>query len=445
VPLDALNNGTFTGTVTLTPTTGLPVNIPVTLNVVRTQVNYVAPYVGQSGVGADVIIRGDNFSLITPTGVRFGANAATTFNVVSNTEIRATHAPLVAGSYDVHIDNNNGIDRTRARLQVLDAPTFAEAALSYPNGPGVFVSNLVYDAERRALFATIHYGMQGVVSGRLLRWNFTSTWEPTVVTPQFVFPSAIALSTDGTQLLVAHHDPLFQKFAVAELNPVTLGENRMTRFTQDYEASSMAVSNNGEAIIIGDLLCCTGTFPIFGYSPLTGVLRQPPQPGPFGVTDAFATGSGDGSLLLVPNDNEPIGGPRTLRYNSDSGELAENPVSLRARFKPLLSRDGSKVLFLDPLRVYDAGLTLLGTLPTSTLTAALAPSGLRAYAYDNSTNTVHVFNLSVAPPMAGDYPEILPAITLTNNPGSAWPMVISPDGGTLFIGGSDAIVVVPLP
>ncbi|HSC07904.1 MAG TPA: hypothetical protein VLD59_13850, partial [Steroidobacteraceae bacterium] len=38
VPLDALNNGTFTGTVTLTPTTGSVVQIPVTVNVSRTQV-----------------------------------------------------------------------------------------------------------------------------------------------------------------------------------------------------------------------------------------------------------------------------------------------------------------------------------------------------------------------------------------------------------------------
>jgi hypothetical protein len=55
-----------------------------------------------------------------------------------------------------------------------------------------------------------------------------------------------------------------------------------------------------------------------------------------------------------------------------------------------------------------------------------------------------VYDLA-ATPVAGIYPEIAPAITLANDPNGASQMTISPDGGTLFIGGLDRVVVVPLP
>jgi hypothetical protein len=433
-PLDALNNGTFSGTITLTPTTGTPVQIPVTLNVSRTQVNYVAPYVAHTGVAGDVIIRGDNFNAFTPTGVRFGASEnALTFSTVSSTEIRASHGPLAAGSYRVHVLNNSGIDRSRADLQVVDAPTYPDAALPYPGGPGVILSRLIYDAERRAVIAALHYGSQGVTSGRLVRWAFTSAWQPAIQT-QYLPLNAAAMTTDGTKVLVAHFDPLFQRFGVAEVDPVTLAQTRMTHVdpAQTLEASSMGVSNNGDAVIIGDRLCCTSSYPVFAYSPLTGTLRQPTQP----LADAFAAASGDGSLVLVPNDSG-IGGPPTMRYDSDTGQLVPTLVSVRARSVPVLNRDATRILF-DRIDVYDSSLSLLGSLPVTTQNAVLAPEQLRAYAYD-SNGTVRVYDLTAAPQ------EILPAITLANDPNGASQMAISPDGGTLFIGGIDQVVVVPLP
>ena len=446
-PLDELNNGTFSGTVTLTPMTGAPVLIPVTLNVSRTQVSYVAPYVAQTGVAGDVIIRGDNFNAITPTGVRFGTvDDATSFTVVSNTEIRATHGPLAAGIYRVHVLNGAGIDRTRADLQVVDAPVFAETTLQYPDGPGVILKNLVYDAERRAVFATIHYNIGGRQSGRLLRWAFTSAWEPAIQT-QYLPLNAAALTTDGTKLLVAHFDPLFQRFGVAEVDPVTLAQTRLTYLepARNFEASSLAVSNNGDAIIIADSSDSTGTFPIFAYSPLTAVLRQPAQPSLFGVDDGFAAASEDGSLVLVPNSNAPppLSANPTLAYNSNTGQFDLAPGMVRAFRAPKINRHATRLLF-DGVDVRDANLDLLGSLPNTTMSAVLAPQELVAYAYDNS-GTVRVYDLA-ATPVGGIYPELTPAITLSNSPGVAiYEMTISPDGGTLFLGGSDQVVVVPLP
>jgi hypothetical protein len=442
-PLDALNNGRYTGTLTLTPTTGAPVTINVTLNVARTQVNYVAPYVAHTGVAGDVIIRGDNFSLVTATGVRFGTgNDATAFTVVSNTEIRASHGALTPGSYDVHLVNTQGLDRTRAQLKVVDAPTFAATTLQYPDGPGVILSELLYDAERRALFAHVTYGPQGVVSGRLLRWAYASAWQPAIQT-QYLLQSAFALTPDGTQLLAAHLDPLFQRFAVAEVDPVTLAQTRITGYTQSYEASSMAVSNNGEAVIITDVLCCSGFFPVLIYSPLTGQLRQPMTPSQFFSLQAgFASGGEDGSLVLVSSDDQTP----TARYDSEARELVNTPTSARTRFPPTMNRNASRIL-VDFNSVYDSNLTLLGRLPpVTTITATLHPTELRAYAYDTD-GTIRVYDLSAPTDQDGNYPEILPAITPSASPGENGfiHLTITPDGGTLFMGGPEQIVVVPVP
>ncbi len=45
----AMYDGSYSGTVTITPTSGLVLRIPVSLAVRRTEVNYVSPYVAFSG------------------------------------------------------------------------------------------------------------------------------------------------------------------------------------------------------------------------------------------------------------------------------------------------------------------------------------------------------------------------------------------------------------
>ena len=101
--LGALENGTYTGSVTLSAPSGIGVTLPVTLTLARAIVNFVAPYVGTSNTSDKVIIRGEHFGLVTPTGVNFGSTAATSFRVVSDTEIDATYPALTAGTYPVQI------------------------------------------------------------------------------------------------------------------------------------------------------------------------------------------------------------------------------------------------------------------------------------------------------------------------------------------------------
>lgn len=76
--------------------------------------------------------------------------------------------------------------------------------------------------------------------------------------------------------------------------------------------------------------------------------------------------------------------------------------------------------------------------------AALAANSRRAYTYDND-GTVRVFDVSAA--AVGTFPEVLPAITLAEGPGTAsvYRILASHDEQALFIAGSEQVVVVPLP
>src|SRR5205814_9867776 len=114
--LDALSNGTRSASITITPSSGTPLVIPVTLTVSRTQVSYIAPYVGISGVAAKAIVRGNKFSEATITGVKFGASTVACpgleCTLASDTEIDVTYPALLAGTYPVQIENVQGFNRS---------------------------------------------------------------------------------------------------------------------------------------------------------------------------------------------------------------------------------------------------------------------------------------------------------------------------------------------
>ncbi len=72
--LDSIAGGTYTGNIRFTPNAAglVPFDLPVTLNMARTRVNFVAPHVATAGRTAEVIIRGEYFNSAPPTGVLFG-------------------------------------------------------------------------------------------------------------------------------------------------------------------------------------------------------------------------------------------------------------------------------------------------------------------------------------------------------------------------------------
>jgi hypothetical protein len=83
----------------------------------------------------------------------------------------------------------------------------------------------------------------------------------------------------------------------------------------------------------------------------------------------------------------------------------------------------------------------MGTIPFAN-TVVVSPNGTRAYTY--SSGTVRTYDLTT-PPVLGAFSEIGIGTATPGNPGLGTVMTISPDGGTLFIAGDAAIVVMPAP
>jgi len=446
--LDKLDSGQYTANVTVTPTSGDPVVVPVTLNVTRTQVNYASPYAELSGAQGDIIIRGENFNLIHPNAIQFGSTAASSFTVLSDTEIHATHPALAAGTYTVHVVNPEGVDRTRAQLVVTDAQAHTAAVLAYPSAGPQYPLDLVYDAGRGVLLVAIVHPNQGTGSTELDRYSYasgTGSWSSASST---LLPGigAMALTADGGKLLVGTQDPTTSFDSnINELDPTTLVTELITPVLNFGPPTHIAVVNDGRAILTGG---SNALEPIMSYTELRPqvVPLDPHVNGPTYVYNGVVAASGDGSTAAITDGLEGA----VMQWNA-STELLSVAQPAGIYYWASLSRDGSRKLLgggEGAAQLYDATLNAIGILPSTTLVGVLAPSGRRAYTYDIN-GSVRVFDLTT--PLSGQamLPEILPAITQSASPStnqnSPLKMVISPDGGTVFIAGDQQIIVAPVP
>jgi hypothetical protein len=442
--LDAFESGTYTGNIHLAPNMQgqLPVDIPVTVSITRTRVNFVAPYVGFSGRADEVIIRGESFNAAPPTGVRFGNVPATSFRVVSNTEIRAAHPALAAGAYIVHVDNAQGIDRTTAELHIVDAPTFAATSIEYPNGPQFAVQRMLYDNERRALLLYGLYNQQDVSTTRVVRYaHGQAGWLLTGSVP-VPYNSSIALSTDGRKLFLGRPQ------AILELDPVSLATIRSTTSSLvEPVVYALAVANDGQVIFQTDQPGPTSSSAV-AFSPLRRTFARllPPEPQvqipPVYLETGATAASGDGSRLWISRGYYQ----RMVEYVSGSLTTRSADVVANRQYfiDMLLNRRGDLILSRTVGEVSDGNLNLIGRFPINTRAMALAPELPRAYGYDEN-NTIRVFDTS-APPVGGQLVEVLPAITPIGGEVIAGrEMMVSADGGTLFYAGYDRLLVQPLP
>ena len=438
--IDALENGSYAGTITIA-SEGAPRSIAVALTLQRTRVNYVAPYIARANVAAEVIVRGENFTQFAPTSVEFGpGNVASAFTVDSNTQIRATHPALPAGSYEVRVVDNARTAPSRAQLVVVEPPPFTLQSLQYPGGPGVTPTSLIYDAERSALLV----GLMRSGLPRIARFAYAGAWNlPTDVSVPSLNPGAFtaaALSTDGSALFVAYDDTSVFQFALAELDPVTLGPTKVSRYPAEIEGESIAVANNGRAIIKSERLCCSSSYPVLSYNPLNSSLTV--LQNPFVTLNAASVGgSGDGSTILVATDDSssPLVTP-LLRYDSEQGTLVDSTGDIESLSpRIVLNRRGTHMLVRDlnglQLLLTAPPNTVVGTLVADTLDAAFSPTAEILFGYDN-TETLTAYDLTTGAPL-------VPSLTIAGTGSGAALVTVSPDGSTVFVAGDQQLAVVP--
>ena len=442
--IDALDPGTSSATLTFsyTPLGGSLTNTPlaVSLNLLLPKVASVTPYVATSGTSKEVILRGLGFFSAAGAAVKFGSGATvSSYTVASGTEIRVTHPSLTAGpALRVSIANqlsNPNIVRSTADLVVVDAPVYAAETIAYPDAAAKKPLRIIYDAERQALLVGVGLPIAGA-NGSIYRYTFSgSAWSLTPAPAAVSTFRDLALSQDGKNLIAA------TDLAIKQFDSVTLAAGISTDgsfILPQIFFKGIAVANDGNAVASTGING-SGFTDTYRYSVRDGVLTRISNGS---LYDAASGASADGSrVVLVQGGLSPAGS--VFQYSASTSTLSQTALASSANFpNPVLDRTASRILIGGNL-VYDANFQLLGSIPFE-FTVALSPDGSRAYAYSTGTVLLHAYDL-VAPPVAGVFQEIGTGTALPSDPGLSAVMTVSPDGGTLFIAGADAIVVVPAP
>lgn len=441
--LQSMTNGQYTASVTVTPGSyGPALVLPVTLDVNRTQVDHVTPYVAYTGSSQEVIIRGQHFSQIPIGNVLFGGTPATSFTLVSDTEIRATTpASLARGRHAVHLQSTQGGARELAELVVVDAPAFAAMLLPYPRTDRQGPIAIAYDAERAAL-AVSTWHSSGATSFIHYRSTPNGWAAPTYSQPFNNY--GFALTADGREWILGSNKN------VVHLNADDLSTVRsLLSFVPPSGTSNQvnfSVANDGTIAMLGD--------EYYGCGALIGLYdprKQRFRTSPYRPCQANMAASGDGSRILVSVPFDTSVSDDVMSLDVASGAATATGIHSLNNFLPVLDRRGTRIV-INRTQVYSGAYALLGTLPSTTQAVVLRPDGSRAYTLDQS-GRLRAFDLT-ATPAGGAFPEVGSGITLAADPGrdqeavfsdAVVEMAITPDGRTVFIAGGAGVVVQPVP
>lgn len=440
--LNALDNGVYTGKITLTPKVGDPSTITATLHVNRTEARLTSPGTEVAGSAMEVTIRGDNFDEVTVTGVRFGDVPATAFRVVSPTEIRATHPALPAGSYPVTVESSEHLGRNISTLSVVDPPVMAAVSMAHPPATKWHAKGVVYDAPRQALFVGLLLN-DGSGQSRILRYRYNgTTWDaPTQVTVQRM--TSLTLSMDGKRLLVG-----MDATTISQLDPTTLAVlDTSTSLDHPNEyLATLPLTNDGYVLGPLSLSGATGYSWVVKYSIRDAALIDYP-PGVNLMSDySNAVASADGSTVLMGKNR--YDGDSFQLYQASTGSLES--IHLNEEVYGMATDRAATRFVIGNSGIYDRSLSLLGRLPDGLSNAVMTRDGSRVYALDLDRKL-----WSFALGYVGDtfkVTQLGSPVTLVADPSPndglvhyASEMTISPDGGTLFIAGSKRVVVMPVP
>ncbi|MHB8622768.1 MAG: hypothetical protein ACYC9J_03820 [Sulfuricaulis sp.] len=435
-------------------------------------VRFVAPYVGVAGTAGSVFIRGQGFEQFAVQNVIFGTTAATSFTVVSDTEIQASYRALPASTtpypVQIQVPTSPSPITSLANLIVVNPPTCTPAppAVTYITYPAPFstptVKDLVYDAERQALLVA------DSSDGEILRFLCSGSSWGAQTSAAINTLSDIALSTDGRHLLALSQTTLGQ------LKPDTLATDATTPApafaTAGTVFKNIAVGNDGNAVVTTAFPnTSTATWLYDACDPLNNPANSPclpaflpsQPPSTPNLDNAIAAAPTDGSLIVFMHGDSTLTTPpsvfeyvaQTDTYYPINVLLNQNSVAPTiSSYTPPNSTSSTRRIVLSGTNtsniagsyVFDSNYnTLLGTLPSSTLAVVVNPDITRAYTYDSS-NQVLSFDLT-ATPAGGPFPQVGPGITLAGPPDTGVRMAISPDGSTLFLAGSNRIVVLQSP
>ncbi len=407
-----------------------------TADVSAFRVDFVSPYVELSGESQEVIIRGSGFVDAAITSVSFGETLATEIDVRSNTEIRATYPVMEAGTYAVEVASATETFTSSAELVVVDPELFTGAAVITA---GV-KSNLVYDAERKAIY-TADYE-----NGELEKLQLNDgSWNADNLELNDI--RDLALSPNGNQIIaVTPH-------AIVHINADNFSVEQTVAAPEFSDSAifldNIAIANNGVAVVSLDSSNGTSTG-VYAYSLTDNSFAPLIDAG--GPWELAATT--DGSKIIIAA--EPTADATVYEYLAASGEVSMSALDITS-LEVVADRSGEHFLMGDEsgLSVYDSELQLVGG--NFSQSSAFSPDGNLLYVY-TAPSTISVYDLTSLNADTGF--ALLGTFELSSSPGSETDVLdtiqqlvetakisitVTPDNQNLILSGSASVVIVPIP
>lgn len=433
--LENLANGSHTATLSFTYSgpgvTNANRTLTVSLSMNLPRVRYVAPYVAHVGDTKEVILRGEGFSALSSASIEFGGNAASGVTIVNDTEIRATPPSLAAGRYLVAVANGNsvGINRSEAELVVVPVPTHTAGLISSSGTR----RRLIYDAERKCVYAA---NPGANVIERFC--DSGTTWSSSSVTATGV--KDISLNPNGQEIIAISSNTLYRinanTFTVSSSK--TAAEIGISLWAGYDELLSIVIANDGRALILAgyqwtslyryDLNRSANAETVSSYSY-------------YNISGALGMGISLNRDRVVTGDSPAISTFYLRLYDATNGSITQSAANTAAATVVTLDRTGTRIGAWS--YVLDDTMGILGY--TSNWRMVISPTGTRAYnfnSYDQTLRTFDISGSSVSQIGTGTVLSTVPGPTGTYSENL---MVVSDDGGTLFIDGPAGMVVLPAP
>lgn len=455
-----LKNGLYHPTLRLVGATQTKY-IAVNVNIDRSQVHTVAPYLGVLFGEREVIVRGANFNAADVTGVQFGGVDATSFNIVSASEIRATTpGSLGAGSHAITLTGNAASALSDATFKVVAPAFYSSTHLPFPLDaaanaqPGA----IAYDAVGQRIFVAVDQpeGTLDFVASYTYQPIGVGSWARANAYTSFNELKAMTFALDGESLLLSEAGATWSiggsngsGMAVSNLK---LGGGRYATLHAgwtDNFINSIATANDGRAVLVSAAIS-GGRRPVYRYSSLspvtdaTGswnapsldqvVLGTGSEDGWF--DNGVAGAAGDGSRVLIASSAEAA---NMYEYDSATSTMRRINQFMRAGAIQL-DRTGSRIL-LNNTHVYDRDFQLLGQLAANTIAAVFSPSLPRIYAYDSAGQlTSYDLTGTAVTPIRSWSPS-----ASAGDPSRRVVMTITAEGWTLLIAGTNGVLVEHIP
>lgn len=342
-------------------------------------ISSLSPTSGSSGTS--VTITGANFT--GATAVTFGSTAASSFNVVSSTQITAV-APAGSGTVGVVVTTSVG----------------ASNSVSFTYGTAPATASYIYVANQTA----------GTITGLSLS-SGTLAAIPGASYNLGTQPNALATTPNGSLLYLAlQQTGSVYVYGVSSKGALTLG-NSGQQVTSTYLPTYMTTDRTGNWLFL--VSTSSPTLLEFQINPSTGVLVPPPGNPSASITLAGGTPT---QVYITPNNQFVFVGLGTagveiFAFNPSNGALSSNPLLLKS-LNPNTNGDNaissdanSQFLFVGEtgsgVRVFTIGSN--GTLkevagsPFSMVGApdaiAMDPTNTYVYVSNHTSNTISGYTL----------------------------------------------------